>query len=219
MDSDDTTRARRPDRPRRPGSSRPNDPSSVKPSDRQNVTGKDLARVYATQDEQLQPAVGFEFNRQGARKFGSLTREHLPEEDGVQVPAWRSSSTTWSSRPPSIKAEIRDSGIIEGGAGPNQGGQPPDQDPPVGQPAGEPEPRRRSRRRRSGPTLGEDTIAKGIRAIVDLDARRADLHDRLLPLRGRRGGRRPGAEHDPAARLDGLPPGHASRCPAWRAWP
>src|SRR5262249_55029082 len=32
--------------------------------DRQSVTGKFLARVYPTQDERLQPAVGFVFNRQ-----------------------------------------------------------------------------------------------------------------------------------------------------------
>ena len=34
-------------------------------SDREDVTGKYLQRIYATQDERLQPAVGFVFNRQG----------------------------------------------------------------------------------------------------------------------------------------------------------
>jgi len=48
--------------------------------DRQDVSGRFLARAYATQDERLQPAVGFVFKREGARKFGQLTREHLPEE-------------------------------------------------------------------------------------------------------------------------------------------
>ena len=52
-------------------------------TDRENVTGKYLSRVYSTQDQRLQPAVGFVFNRQGARKFGRLTGEHLPEEGGA----------------------------------------------------------------------------------------------------------------------------------------
>jgi SecD/SecF fusion protein len=44
--------------------------------DRQEVSGKYLnpAGVRATTDEHLQPAVGFAFNHQGARKFGTLTR-------------------------------------------------------------------------------------------------------------------------------------------------
>src|SRR5262249_51523672 len=44
------------------------------------ITGELLSRVYKTQDERVQPAVGFEFNAKGGRKFGEMTRRHLPKE-------------------------------------------------------------------------------------------------------------------------------------------
>ena len=54
--------------------------------DEQNVTEKDLARVYRTSDERLQPAIAFSFTRDGGRRFGALTGAHLPKDDGaVQV--------------------------------------------------------------------------------------------------------------------------------------
>ena len=46
-----------------------------------------------------------------------------------------------------------------------EGGRAPDQDPPGRQPAGEPRTRRPLQEEKIGPTLGEDTIAKGVRAI------------------------------------------------------
>ena len=83
--------------------------------DRQNVTGKYLARVYSTQDERLQPAVGFVFKREGARKFGQLTREHLPEEGDAFKYQLAILLDNLVMSAPSINSEIRESGIIEGG--------------------------------------------------------------------------------------------------------
>ena len=135
--------------------------------DKQDVTGKLLAKAEAQQDDHYQPAVGFVFNRTGGRKFGELTRNHLPEEggnfkyqlaillDGVVMSA------------PSINQEIGASGIIEGGP---QGFSPKELDLLItvlrsgSLPASlNPEPLQEEN---VGPTLGEDTITKGIGAIV-----------------------------------------------------
>ena len=133
-----------------------------RPRDRQDVTGKDLARVYETQDQQLQPAVGFDFNHQGGRKFGALTREHMPEEDGFRYRlAILLDDRVMSA--PSINDEIRDTGIITGVRTEEvgnlitilqSGSLPASLNPtPLQQ-------------EKIGPTLGEDTINKGIRAIT-----------------------------------------------------
>ncbi len=61
--------------------------------DRQNVTGKLLAKADVQQDDHYQPAVGFTFNRQGGREFGTLTGDHLPEEGGGSGTSSRSCST------------------------------------------------------------------------------------------------------------------------------
>jgi SecD/SecF fusion protein len=134
----------------------------VKPNERQNVTGKDLARVYAAQDQQLQPAVGFEFNRQGARKFGALTRAHMPEEDGFRYRLAIILDDLVKSAPV-LEDEIREAGIIRGVRANEvthlinilQSGSLPASVNPT--PLQE---------EKIGPTLGEDTINKGIRAIV-----------------------------------------------------
>lgn len=134
--------------------------------DRQNVTGKYLARVDSTHDERLQPAVGFTFTRQGARKFGQLTREHLPEEGGAFKYQLAILLDNVVQSAPSINSEIRDQGIIEGGGQGfkakevqflieilREGSLPASLNPNPLQ------------EEKVGPTLGEDTIAKGIRAI------------------------------------------------------
>jgi SecD/SecF fusion protein len=81
--------------------------------DRHNVTERDLRRVLPDQDERLEPAVRFEFSREGGRKFGALTREHLPEAGnafkyrlGIILDGRLLSA-------PVINSEIRESGIIE----------------------------------------------------------------------------------------------------------
>ena len=122
--------------------------------------------VYSTQDERLQPAVGFVFNRQGARKFGQLTREHLPEEGGAFKYQLAILLDNLVMSAPSINSEIRDQGIIEGGG---QGFKAKEVEHLIkilqagSLPASlNPEPLQEEK---VGPTLGEDTIAKGIFAI------------------------------------------------------
>ncbi len=135
--------------------------------DRQDVTGKLLAKAEPQQDDHYQPAVGFTFNRQGGRKFGSLTSEHLPEEGGNFKYQLAILLDGVVQSAPSINSEIRESGIIEGGA---QGFSPKELDFLItvlrsgSLPASlNPEPLQEEN---VGATLGEDTIAKGILAIV-----------------------------------------------------
>jgi len=133
----------------------------------QEVTGKYLRQVRPDMDERLQPAVRFEFDRTGARKFGQLTREHLPEEAGDAFKyqlAILLDNLVMSA--PVINSEIRDSGIIEGGP---QGFKPKEVEHLINVlragslPASlNPTPLQEEK---VGPTLGEDTIAKGVRAI------------------------------------------------------
>ncbi|HEY2155139.1 MAG TPA: protein translocase subunit SecD, partial [Isosphaeraceae bacterium] len=134
--------------------------------DRQDVTGGDLARVYPTQDDRLQPAVGFTFNRPGARRFGTLTREHLPEEEGAFKYRLAILLDSIVRSAPTINSQIKDQGIIEFGSGGNpkevarlieilNAGKLPA--------TLNPEPLQEEN---IGPTLGEDTIAKGITAII-----------------------------------------------------
>src|SRR4051812_31945138 len=134
--------------------------------DRQEVTGKYLSRTYATSDERLQPAVGFQFNRQGARRFGQLTREHLPEEGDAFKYQLAILLDNLVMSAPSINSEIRDSGIIEGGG---QGFKPKEVQHLINilqagsLPASlNPTP---AQEEKVGPTLGEDSIAKGWQAI------------------------------------------------------
>jgi SecD/SecF fusion protein len=135
--------------------------------DRQNVTGKLLAKVDSQQDDHFQNAVGFVFNRTGGRLFGTLTSEHLPEEGGAFKYQLAIILDNVVQSAPSINSEIRSSGIIEGGA---QGFSAKELDFLItvlksgSLPASlNPEPLQEVN---VGPTLGEDTIAKGVFAIV-----------------------------------------------------
>ncbi len=187
--------------------------------DRQDVTGGDLARVYPTQDDRLQPAVGFTFNRPGARRFGTLTREHLPEEEGAFKYRLAILLDSIVRSAPTINSQIKDQGIIEFGSGGNpkevarlieilNAGKLPA--------TLNPEPLQEEN---IGPTLGEDTIAKGITAIVISMLIVPIFMIYLLPLRRPGGGRRARAEHDSPARLDGGLAGelHAARPGGLRA--
>jgi hypothetical protein len=80
--------------------------------DPQNVTEKDLSRVYNAQDEQLRPAIGFTFDRQGGRRFGALTRAHLPEDGGATKYALAIILDGVAISAPVINSEIGDQGII-----------------------------------------------------------------------------------------------------------
>jgi SecD/SecF fusion protein len=132
----------------------------------QEVTGKYLKQVRPDMDDRLQPAVSFEFNSRGATRFGRLTREHRPEEGGAFQYQLAILLDNKVMSAPSLRNEIRDRGIIEGG--------------PQGFKAKEVEHLVQVLRAGSlpaslnplplqeenvGPTLGEDTIAKGVFAI------------------------------------------------------
>ncbi|OJW20738.1 MAG: preprotein translocase subunit SecD [Planctomycetales bacterium 71-10] len=134
--------------------------------DRQNVTGANLSRAYQQTDEKLQPAVGFQFNRQGARKFGQLTREHLPEEGGRFHYQLAILLDNLVMSAPAINSEIRDSGIIEGGG---QGFKVKEVQHLINilQAGSLPASLNKTplQEENVGPTLGEDSIAKGWRAI------------------------------------------------------
>ncbi len=139
------------------------------PATSQDVTGSRLSQVGSTNDSQsLKPVVTFAFDREGARKFGALTRNHLPEEDGFKYRlAIILDGQVMSA--PVINSEIRDSGQIEmGGSSGEQlrkeidhlvnilkaGSLPASMNPTPLQ------------EEKIGPTLGEDTIKKGLTAII-----------------------------------------------------
>jgi SecD/SecF fusion protein len=131
--------------------------------DRWDVTGDYLSRAYPTQDERVQPAVGFVFNAQGARKFGGLTGSHLPEEDGNFKYRLAVLLDGWVRSAPAINSRITDSGIIEG-VQPDEvtylidilrsGSLPASINP------------KPMLEEKIGPTLGQDTIDKGLKAIA-----------------------------------------------------
>jgi SecD/SecF fusion protein len=136
------------------------------PADRMNVTGDDLSREYPT-DVNLRPAVGFDFKASGARKFGALTGAHLPEIDGYKYHLAIVLDGEVQSAPV-INDQIRQSGVItmgksglevnkevnflisvlRAGSLPGSLNSTPLQEEQIGS------------------TLGEDTIRKGITAIV-----------------------------------------------------
>lgn len=137
------------------------------PTPRTEVNGDLLSFVEPRHDEQFKPVVGFNFGREGAKRFGRLTREHQPEADGFKYALAIILDGVIRSAPV-INAEIRESGIIEmGGSGPavardvnhlveilRSGSLPTTMNPiPL-------------QEEKIGPTLGEDTIRKGITSIV-----------------------------------------------------
>ncbi len=137
-----------------------------KDRDGQEVTGKYLRQVKPDIDDKMQPAVRFEFDRRGASRFGKLTFHHLPEEGGAFRYQLAIILDNVVMSAPAINSEIRDSGIIEGGP---QGFKSKEVEHLVqvlragSLPASlDPTPLQEEK---VGPTLGEDTIAKGIRAI------------------------------------------------------
>ena len=116
----------------------------------------------------MQPAVGFTFNAQGARKFGRLTGEHLPEEQGAFK--YRLAillDNLVMLGPLDQLSRSEDQGIIEfGSAGNVKEVSQADRDPPAraSLPASvDPTPLLEEK---IGPTLGKDTIDKGINAIL-----------------------------------------------------
>ena len=137
------------------------------PPERQNVTGANLIRVEKTPDQRtLKPVVAFGLDREGGRHFADLTRSHLPEGDDFKYRLAIVLDGQIMSAP-SINSEIRDSGQIEMGASGDQlqkdiehlvtilkaGSLPATLKPTPLQ------------EEKIGPTLGEDTIKKGLTSI------------------------------------------------------
>jgi SecD/SecF fusion protein len=131
--------------------------------DRQNVSGEYLEHISQTTDEHVQPAVRFVFKPIGGRKFGTLTGEHQPEEGGAFKYRLAILLDDLVMTAPELKSQIRDEGMIEG-VPPKEidhlililrsGSLPASLDPvPLLE-------------EKVGPTLGRDTITKGVWAIA-----------------------------------------------------
>lgn len=136
------------------------------PPERMNVSGDDMSNVYP-EESQFRPAVGFGFKSSGARKFGALTGANLPENDGYKYHLAIVLDGEVQSAP-AINDQIRDRGVITlGKSGPDlnkevdflisvlRAGSLPGSlnSTPL-------------QEEQIGPTLGRDTISKGIGAIV-----------------------------------------------------
>ena len=137
------------------------------PRDSQDVTGDQLDRVYFTSDNQMRPAVGFDLDGPGSRRFGNLTGKYRPRQEGAFLYNLAILLDGEIMSAPNIQDRITDRGIINMGA---QGDVTDDVNhlidilragslpvalmtPPL-------------QEETIGPTLGEDTIRKGVYAIT-----------------------------------------------------
>jgi preprotein translocase subunit SecD len=71
------------------------------------ITGQSLARAYATVDWNQSPAVGFEFNAEGRKKFALMTDRNIGRQLAIVL-----DDKLYSA--PVIKSRISGGGIIEG---------------------------------------------------------------------------------------------------------
>lgn len=85
----------------------------VMTNDGLNVTGEYLRSAKPDVDATGRPAVSFVFNKQGAFKFGQLTRAHQPAPSGAKYNLGILLDNRLLSAP-NLNAVITDSGIIEG---------------------------------------------------------------------------------------------------------
>ncbi|MGE3316264.1 MAG: protein translocase subunit SecD [Planctomycetaceae bacterium] len=76
------------------------------------VTGQFLTRAYQTMDEAT-PAVGFQFNSEGARRFMDLTGRYMPKSDGFES-RLAILLDEYVQSAPNLQARISDSGVIRG---------------------------------------------------------------------------------------------------------
>src|SRR5690606_12984749 len=137
------------------------------PPESQNVTGENLANVYLQSDEQLRPAVGFELDGPGSRRFGNLTGRYRPREEGQVQYNLAIVLDGEIMSAPTVQSRITDQGIITMGGGRDainevnflidilKAGSLPVAliTPPL-------------QEEKIGPTLGEDTIRKGVYAVA-----------------------------------------------------
>ena len=79
----------------------------VRTNDGYEVTGELLSRVYPSMDQAGAPAVSFQFRTEGAKRFARMTGEHIGERIAIIL-----NGEVYSA--PSVKSQISTSGIIEG---------------------------------------------------------------------------------------------------------
>lgn len=119
------------------------------------VTGADLKDARVSKDEMNMPAVSFEFDRNGAKRFGSLTQENIGNALAIVL-----DRTVQSA--PVIKSRITDRGQITGNFSADEAN-----DLSIVLRAGAlPAPVKILENISVGPTLGEDSIKAGSRAIL-----------------------------------------------------
>ncbi|MEW6338668.1 MAG: protein translocase subunit SecD [Acidobacteriota bacterium] len=117
------------------------------------VTGRDLRNARRSQDQYGQPAVSFSLNPEGARKFGSYTGSHVGDRMAIVLDNKVHSA-------PVIRSQITDSGIIEGSFSIQQA-----EDLGLVLRAGAlPASITYLEERTVGPSLGHDSIVRGIRS-------------------------------------------------------
>ncbi|HNX51086.1 MAG TPA: protein translocase subunit SecD, partial [Thermoanaerobaculaceae bacterium] len=118
------------------------------------ITGRDLRTARRSQDQYNQPAVHFSLTPEGARKFGDYTAAHIGDRMAIVLDNKVHSA-------PNIKSRIDDSGIIEGGSFTVQSAE----DLALVLRAGAlPASITYLEERTVGPSLGRDSIVRGIRA-------------------------------------------------------
>ena len=117
------------------------------------VTGRDLRTARRSQDQYNQPAVSFSLSPEGARKFGEYTAAHIGDRMAIVLDNKVRSA-------PSIRSRIDDSGIIEGSFTMQAA-----EDLSLVLRAGAlPASITYLEERTVGPSLGRDSIVRGIRA-------------------------------------------------------
>ena len=85
--------------------------------DPQDITERDLLVVKKVPDERGRPAISFQLTPDGAKRFGAITRAHLPVNKGEFVHRYRLALIVQGTvvALPMVNSEVRDAGIIEFG--------------------------------------------------------------------------------------------------------
>ena len=119
------------------------------------VTGRDLRNARRSQDEYGQPAVSFTLNPDGAKKFGAYTSAHIGDRMAIVLDNRVRSA-------PVIRGAISDSGIIQG----NFSVQGAEDLALVLRAGALPASLTYLEERTVGPSLGHDSVVRGLRAAL-----------------------------------------------------
>ena len=121
------------------------------------LSGKYLTDAREDYDQYRRPEVRFTFNKEGGRRFAQLTGANIDKPLGIVLDGRVSSA-------PIIRAKIRESGVIEMGSGATIESA---RDLAVVLRAGAlPAPVKIIENRVVGPSLGQDSINKGVKAAI-----------------------------------------------------